>query len=260
MLIGSRALAYHIPKYKCREDSDWDFIGEVTVDLPKGALVEMHNIDDLNNKNALHYNNGFGVCSLKGLALIKRSHLWRSHQFDKHIAQYHKWILPHTRLQHYNYRDRSFRDERIRLTKEKFPQGSPNLMQSNQDFFDDAVKKVYDHDWLHELYAHEDEPMYVKMKKPDRLDQAWCEKDMWDNFTYESKVKCVAEECYVIATERFLVHDRGYPKKLAFIKALEKVCTTLCSGWFRDFAIDNYPSVLSIYDDRKVKEVMERLT
>ena len=48
-------------------------------------------------------------------------------------------------------------EERVKLTKEAYPQGNPSLNQTNEDFFDDSVKKVYDHDWLHELVAYPDE-------------------------------------------------------------------------------------------------------
>jgi hypothetical protein len=150
--------------------------------------------------------------------------------------------------------------ERIKLTKKAFKQGNPSLKQSNDDFFDDFVDKVYDHDWLHELYSYNTRPMYEKLKKPDHLDQAWCEKDLWKALTLEEQCKCVAEECYVIATERFIVPSGlVFPSKLAYIKALTKVCTTLTSGWFRDFAIDNYPQVFGLYDRQKIETVLEKL-
>ena len=39
----------------------------------------------------------------------------------------------------------------------------------------------------------------------------------------------------------------------------EKVCTTLTSGWFRDFAIDNYPEILKLYDHSKFEYVKNQL-
>lgn len=256
MLIGSRALQYWIPEYKYCLGKDWDFIGEQTVEVPEGDRIEIHSIDFLNNKDALSFCR-YGVCDLQGLTLIKRSHLWRDYQFDKHITQYHKHLLPNS----YGITGKEdFLVERIKLTKEAFKQGNPSLKQSNEDFFDDAVDKVYDHDWLHELYAYQNKPMYEKLKKPDHLDQAWCEKDLWLNLTKEDQYKCVAEECYVIATERFLVSKQfDYPYKLAYIKALNKVCTTLTSGWFRDFAIDNYPNIYNLYDENKIQLVKRKL-
>ena len=39
----------------------------------------------------------------------------------------------------------------------------------------------------------------------------------------------------------------------------KKVCTTLTSGWFRDFAIDNYPEILKLYDHSKFEYVKNQL-
>ena len=39
MLIGSRALEYWNPNFKTKPNADWDFIGEQTVPVPKGAML-----------------------------------------------------------------------------------------------------------------------------------------------------------------------------------------------------------------------------
>ena len=78
--------------------------------------------------------------------------------------------------------------------------------------------------------------------------------------SYDDKLKCIAEETYVIAIERFLVpKDWKYPAKLAYMKALKKVCTTLCSGWFREFAICNYPQIVDLFDKQKILSVKLQL-
>lgn len=193
------------------------------------------------------------TCTLRGLAHIKRSHLWRSRFFDKHIAAYHRDLA-----QHIGPIDTEFLEERIALTRAAYPQGNPSLAQTNEDFFDDAVTKIYDHDDIHEIVAYYDRPVYTMMKRDDS--KAWCEKDMWDDLPESHKLSCVAEECYVIAIERFMVPNGWkFPAKHAYFKALEKVCTTLTSGWFRDFAIDNYPAIVDMFDKRKFETVKERL-
>ena len=265
MLIGSRALAHWCKDFKVNPKSDWDFIGEQTIEVPKGDNIEIHDRDFLNNKRAVELFNKGGVCSVLGLTKIKRSHLWRDYKFDKHITHYHKFLLPELHKGMVDSFDElmgawKFGVERTKLTKKAFRQGNPSLNKTNEEFFDDAVDKVYDHDWLHELYAYEDAPMYEKLKKPNQLGQAWCEKDLWMDLTVAQRQQCVAEECYVIATERFLV-PKGFdfPYKLAYLNALKKVCTTLTSGWFRDYAIDNYPSIVELYDVDKINQVRNQL-
>ena len=267
MLVGSRAIAYWNPEFKIGSNSDWDIIGtpesedyfRMFLGIPDEDRIEWHDPNHLNNKDMIFiFETGDCVCSPYGLAIIYRSHLHRDWNWDAHITKYHKFILPLLK------NDLHLSDptllERIKLTKKAYPQGNPNLMQSNEMFFDDPVKKVYDHDFLHELYAYEDRPMFEKLKHEGEEGKAWCAKDLWDELSHLQKLQCVAEESYVIATERFMVpNDWNYPTKKAFYFALKKVCTTLTSGWFRDFAIDNFPQVFELFDASKMYLVQAHL-
>ena len=263
MLVGSRAIAYWNPDFKIRLNSDWDIIGTPESEgffrsrfsIPDNERIEWHSLNHLNNRDMIFiFETRSHVCSPYGLAIIYRSHLHRDWNWDAHITKYHKFILPLLKS------DLHLTDpillERIRLTKEAYPQGNPNLNQSNEMFFDDPVEKVYDHDFLHELYAYEDRPMFEKLKHEGEEGKAWCAKGLWDELSQTQKLQCVAEETYVIATERFMVpNDWNYPTKKAFYFALKKVCTTLTSGWFRDFAIDNFPEVFELFDNGKFDNV-----
>lgn len=260
MLIGSRAIAHWNPDFQIRADSDWDIIGRSyentfyrsELNIPDNDRIEWHSPDHLNNRDMIFiFETGDRVCSPYGLAIIYRSHLHRDWNWDAHITKYHKFILP--LLENDLHLSDPILLERIKLTKKEYPQGNPNLMQSNEMFFDDPVKKVYDHDFLHELYAYEGRPMFEKLKHEGEEGKAWCAKDLWQQLSQLQKLQCVAEESYVIATERFMVpNDWNYPTKKAFYFALKKVCTTLTSGWFRDFAIDNFPQVFELFDRNKM--------
>ena len=267
MLVGSRAIAYWNPDFKIRLNSDWDIIGTPESEgffrsrfsIPDNERIEWHSLNHLNNRDMIFiFETRSHVCSPYGLAIIYRSHLHRDWNWDAHITKYHKFILPLLKS------DLHLTDpillERIRLTKEAYPQGNPNLNQSNEMFFDDPVEKVYDHDFLHELYAYEDRPMFEKLKHKGEEGQAWCAKDLWQQLSQLQKLQCVAEESYVIATERFMVPNGwNYPTKKAFYFALKKVCTTLTSGWFRDFAIDNFPQVFELFDVKRMYLVQTHL-
>lgn len=262
ILIGSRALKYWYPDFPLREDADWDVIGNKLY-MKSFPRLELHEKSHLNNQDIrtdptfgfieLPSGEGVYVAPLEILAAIKRSHLWRDYQWDKHITHYNKYLR-----QHLDDSVQDFLKERTRLTKEAYPQGNPSLNQSNEDFFDDAVAKVYDHDYIHELAAYYEAPLYTRLKRDDS--KAWCEKDLWEALSLEDKQKCVAEECYVIATERFLVRNNwNYSYKGAYLTALKKVCTTLTSGWFRDFAIDNHPEIMALFNQNKLNSIKENL-
>lgn len=232
LLIGSRALNYWFPACKIKPETDWDVITDEDI-----YGIERHEPEFLNNADfeqftdanhrVLYRGYWLYVVSPEGLAIIKRSHLWRSLGFDKHITMYSR------HLRDYFNADSAVYKHRLELTKKAFPQPHPKLNVTVEKFFDDYVTKKYDHDWLHTLVAHEDKPVYRMMQRDTT--KAWCERDMWEQLTQMRQINCVSEEAYVIALERFLVPNNwNYSPKVAYHKALNKICTTLCSGWFRD--------------------------
>jgi hypothetical protein len=270
LLTGSQALC-HRTWSKSNPKSDWDFIASES-DLNKIGLsfngkdsikafdnVEFINRDLLNNDKlvgdveVLPFNHNekfiflYHIATLEELYIQKRSHLFRPIKFARHIQELQKIKECGLEL---NDREESLLKERIRLTKEKFGDRTPSLNKSNDEFFDDYVTKYYVHDDIHRAVAYYDQPIYEKLKL--NYDQAKCEKLLWDQLSYYDKVKCVQEECFVIALERFIIpklvkNEKHMPIKFAFFLALEKVCTTLTSGWFRDFAIDNWKDITN-YD------------
>ena len=260
ILIGSRALALRNPVFQLKPDADWDIVSDLQSYLfyPK---TEVHSFDITLNEGLKNYTddltveiNGITVhvCTLKGLAIVKRSHLWRLHFFDKHMLHYTRFLKQVVPM--YNKEDKKYLEERTLATYKYFNERHPNLNQSVEGFFDDYVTKKYNHDWLHELFAHKDKPMYTYMQTDPS--KAWCNKSLWDEFTFQEKLWTVAEEASVIATERFLVpQDWNYNSRRAYYNAMQKVCTTLCSGWFRDFALDNYEACLLEYDEAKFLRV-----
>ena len=260
VLVGSRALNFWCPEIKVNESTDCDLICNCTHEFNFGN-VERHDVNSLNNLTMTDYISSdqitlpdgqkASVMSLTGLAILKRSHLWRDLKFDRHIAMYlHAGldkVIEMIQNDPIGYAKELFDlNHRIKLTMQEYPQGHPNLMQSKEDFFDDAVKKKYDHDLLHELvarFAFDDIPVYTHLLKYEGM--AYCCKDKWKALDHSMKIRAVLEEATVIAIERFMIpNDWKYIEKKAMLKALQKICTTLCSGWFRDFSIDNYKECL----------------
>jgi len=75
-------------------------------------------------------------------------------------------------------------------------------------------------------------------------------------------VKCVLEESYVIALERKIIPmlngiSEPISSKDAFNWSLMRICTTLCSGWFREFATDNWSKIINFYDKNYVLKFLE---
>ncbi len=71
---------------------------------------------------------------------------------------------------------------------------------------------------------------------------------MWDKLDYETKLWSVVEEAYVLAIERSQVPYPTTDPRKSFLMALEKVCTSITSGWWREFAWENYYDALGKFD------------
>jgi len=119
---------------------------------------------------------------------------------------------------------------------------------------------------LHEIVAFGDRPLFEKCKID--LSKAKLNKELFDNFTCEEKINLVKEETAVITIERYIVSflinniNRKYGMFdnifNAFTKvAIEKICTTLTSGWFRDYAIDNYLEIT--FDKEYTQKIYKKL-
>jgi hypothetical protein len=155
-------------------------------------------------------------------------------------------------------------DLKIRYRKEtnkRIKQRTPKLNKvSKEKFFDDFVAKFVEHDDIHEIVAFNKRPVFLDMQKDETVT---CHKDLWDDFSFEKKCQCVCEESSVIAIERILLPEMinnvkiKKPSFLAYKWALYRVCTTLTSGWFREFTINNYYTILNMYNKIKFEEDLE---
>lgn len=128
---------------------------------------------------------------------------------------------------------------------------TPNLHVTNEQFFKPRlpVERSFIHDHIHEMVKHHDRPVYEMMKRDFSL--AKCEKDMFEQLPFDLRIQAVQEEAYTIALERYIIPQKDGMQDDPFRcykKAVERICTTLCSGWFRVFAIENYFTIIERYD------------
>src|SRR5947209_3794596 len=52
-----------------------------------------------------------------------------------------------------------------------------------------------------------------------------------------------------IALERYLIPMISKNQEYSYLSALNRICTSLTKGWFRQFAIDNYPRLSNLDKD-----------
>lgn len=133
--------------------------------------------------------------------------------------------------------------------KETYWYKHPSLNQSKSGFFNpnEGVQYIYDHDSIHEAMAQLQKPAYEYYKSDNA--EVLCDKNKFFDLPEQTRLYGVLEESYVLALERSQIPFRGkVDPRWSFLKALEKVCTSITSGWFRAYAYDNYDKVVELYD------------
>lgn len=132
----------------------------------------------------------------------------------------------------------------------------PKLATGKKQFFTDSVPYQYDHDTIHEAVKMLDRPAYTYYMQEGA--EVMCSKEKFFELPEIVRLYGVLEESYVLALERAIIPHNTDPKR-AFDIALEKVCTSITSGWFREFAYDNYDKIQSLYHESFVNKFNKAL-
>lgn len=128
---------------------------------------------------------------------------------------------------------------------ETYTYAHPSLMQDKKSFFNDAVPYKYDHDSIHEAMAYPLRPMYTTYAVEG--EQVFSSREKFEALPDEAmRLSAVWEECAVLALERSII-PHGTDQNVAFMMALEKVCTSITSGWFREYAWEHYDDVAWVH-------------
>lgn len=156
---------------------------------------------------------------------------------------------------------------------ESYTYAHPKLNVSSKDFFNgDGVNYVYDHDSIHEAVAlisvrrnmagsRDNRPAYTYYMKDGS--EVMTSKEKF--FSVEERIRLygVYEESCVLALERSQIphgmgKEGGPTARWSFEMALMKVCTSITSGWFREYAWENYQKVLDLYNELGEDDYIER--
>lgn len=131
--------------------------------------------------------------------------------------------------------------ERTSITYKKTPR-LQNMKKEN--FFTSNVNYTYDHDTIHAAVKLLDRPAYTYYMQDAA--EVNCDKTKFYEQPEIVRLYGVLEESYVLALERSVIPFKSDPDK-AFKMALQKVCTSITGGWFREYAWQNYDKVLELY-------------
>lgn len=273
LIVGSQALHQHI--WLDRSFVDLDIIGtyDDIIDYVKSLPGEL--------TKAYLFNDGKKHLFIKGGKIIEAEIAWEGSTAEEFLTLMYKHIrgdnniatlnglytlkMSHRYLRNSPYFLKTMSDIKLmrsigaeitddlmpffkRREKETYNYSHPKLNVLKKDFFNgDGVNYVYDHDSIHEAVKHQEHPAYYYFK-PDTSEVA-VSKEMFDSIPEQIKLNSVLEESYVLAIERSQV---PFPGRLTYLQsfeiALQKVCTSITSGWWREYAWENYGSVIDLYD------------
>jgi hypothetical protein len=114
-----------------------------------------------------------------------------------------------------------------------------NLNQEKDDFFTDAVRRIYDHDSIHASVAYGAIPMYVQTLK--RGSTVAVDMDYIKAMPFQDQIKLYREEIYATALERLLIPSNyKFSPHKAYSWAARRTITGLTKGWSSLFLIENY--------------------
>ncbi|RTK93451.1 hypothetical protein EKI60_05820 [Candidatus Saccharibacteria bacterium] len=182
------------------------------------------------------------VADLDTLYLLKMSH-----RFKKNSPHFLKTMED---IHYMRSLGAEIRDEELLKIREAatLTYSHPDLNVSKEEFFVPMgnLEYVYDHDSLHEAVAFLDRPMYTLYAKEN--EQVLSDKDKFFELPELYKFYAVLEEAYVLALERSVIPFATSPDK-ALLMALEKICTSVTSGWFREYAWENYYQILKLHEN-----------
>lgn len=130
----------------------------------------------------------------------------------------------------------------------------PNLNQGRNGFFrPEEVPYTYVHDTIHRAMARPGRgPAYEDFQRDGA--EVTVDKAKWAALPEARKLDSVLEESYVLALERHQIPNNFRPAaEQSFLMALEKVCTTIASGWWREWAWEHWDAAVAAFDRDYVK-------
>lgn len=124
------------------------------------------------------------------------------------------------------------------IWEEQYGKKVMNLDQDKTEFFDDAVRRMYDHDSLHESVAFGERPIYEEILR-DGASVDVDSRKLWA-LPHERIVQLFTEEICVTALERIVI-PRNYQTSpgAAYLWALRRTVTSLTKGKSSRFILEN---------------------
>lgn len=226
LYIGSTAIKHWYPDFK-REPKDLDVFS------PREYLdadVFWHpSLPDM-------WDNGSWYATPDELYTLKISHAYwdlKNGSWQKHMEDAMFLKSKGAEL------DLELHDLLYKVWEEKHGSKKVNLQMTAEDFFTDAVVRIYDHDSIHAAVSYFDRPLYEKTLVGGQ--EIKVDMGIIKAMPFEEKIMMYKEEIYATALERILIpKDLNTSPRAAYAWALKRTITSLTRGWSARFMAENY--------------------
>lgn len=231
ILIGSTAIKYWFPDFP-REPKDVDYAvkdkGILKSDRETEFLLNPVFCDFVGYRNM--YRNTGNVPTADEIYTLKMSHLFWDVNWDKHFFDV-RWLKDRGCVL-----IRPLFDELYQFwNKYHGTNKRSKLDMTAEDFFDNAVKCPYEHDWLHTLLQNP--PTYTKVLKDGA--EVDVSEEKFDNLSEEEKASLVKEEVMVMSYERKFHKDYRH----SYGRMLKKFIINHAPMWEALWIIENFKLV-----------------
>jgi len=224
ILIGSSAIKYWYPDFP-REPKDKDYAVEKEI---KGSSRDIEYLVNPILFKYWEYNTGeSNIAPPDMLYTLKMSHMFWDINWSKHLYDI-QWL----KERECKVIEPLFYDLYDYWNKFHSKNKRSDLKMTSSEFFNNAVKCEFDHDWLHTLINPI--PTFNKIL----VDGAEVEvsEEKFNNLSFEEKCDLVQEEIYVMAWER--MPNRDY--RFSYETMMKKFIISHAPLWEAIFILDNY--------------------
>jgi len=232
LLIGSAAAQRLLPWW--RDPKDWDYFSDTSLKFAGDPVRRDVFWDD--RLTELIPENTARAATLDELYTIKFSHSYwelRNGSWSKHMMDLVDMKRAGAQL------IPAWHDLLYKVWEDLHGKKVVDLTQEAEEFFTDAVKRIYVHDSIHESVAYGDRPIYEECLKDGHSVQMDMAK-VWA-MPKERQLQMFREEIYVTALER-LVIPQNYQCSpgAAYQWALRRTITSLTKGRSAKFLVENF--------------------
>lgn len=242
IIIGSTAAKHWFPDW--REPKDLDLLTPTTVKTGDQRVLYIDAKWHRLAETLIERSSSRTFLDANLLFTLKVSHAYWNIHWDK--TMYDIWQFQHRGC----LLDLELHDELVKLWAEVHGAKQVNMRQGTDTFWDDAVKRRHDHEWLHQQVAFRGRPLHERVR-PDPS-SVWVDRALFNQLPLDLKYDLVLEELLVTAIERFNLSAAS--SRLDIMRAVKgahfKLCTSMTKGWFAQFTVLSSYTLLSVQRDR----------